>query len=91
MEQARLVWLCAMEAHVRAAQAHERAAGVFRRMKDSERAVLASERAARERSAYENGLARRPLWADDAPAWTSAPALSQIRDEHRRRVVAGAQ
>jgi len=69
VQRARLAWLRAMEAYVRASRTHSAAAAVHARLGHPERASLASERADLERAAYEAALAGHPGWAGDAPAW----------------------
>jgi hypothetical protein len=68
-ERARLAWLRAMEAYVRAFQRHSAAAAVHARLGCPERAALAAERADVERAGYEAAIADHPEWAADAPAW----------------------
>lgn len=67
VERARLAWLRAMGAYVRASQTHQAAAMVHARLGHPKRAAVASERAAAERSAYEAAIAAHPEWAADAP------------------------
>ena len=69
-DRARLAWIKAMEAYVRAGQTHSAAAAVHAGQGHRERAALASERAATERARYEAALATHPKWAADAPAWS---------------------
>ena len=69
IQRARLAWLRAMEAHVRAGQNHSAAAAVHARLGHPDRAALESERAAIERAQHEAALAKHPEWAADAAAW----------------------
>jgi len=69
VERARVAWLRAMAAYVRAFRRHSAAAVVHARLGYPERAALAAERADVERAGYEAAIADHLGWAADATAW----------------------
>jgi hypothetical protein len=75
LERARVAWLAALQAHVRAATSHEAAAAWHTRMGHPERAARESAIATAERHSYDVALARHPEWADDALPWPEQPPV----------------
>lgn len=65
VERARLAWVRAVNAHLRAAGSHELAAELFATLHDMTLASRESELADAERRAYATELARHPEWAQD--------------------------
>jgi hypothetical protein len=69
-EVARLAWLSALEAHVRAAEAHAEAAAFHAQSgKHPERRQAELDRLRLERAEFDAALAWHPEWANEAPDW----------------------